>query len=349
MSTSIALEVTQSSSSKKWTSNRFAKKVGSQGIAKTQITVLQVNLGRKCNLACSHCHVEASPQRTEDISDPVKNTVIEVIERFPQIKTVDLTGGAPEMHNGFRAIVRSARKHNKEVIVRSNLTIYFVEGYTDLPKFFAAQGVHVVASLPCYLEDNVDKMRGKGVFGDSIKALQTLNAEGYGKDPNLQLDLVYNPPAPPNKDSFCPTADQKTLEKAYKVHLKKEFGIVFNSLFTITNLPIGRFKQYLDFRHITDNYYDFLEDLYNHATLPFLMCKNQLSVDYDGQVYDCDFNLIEKVSARDKEGKALSLQDFIDAGSLDIIPGVQLRNYCFGCTAGAGASCCGSLLSDETS
>jgi radical SAM/Cys-rich protein len=328
----------------KWKGNQFAQRVGHRSIKKSQVTVLQVNLGRKCNLACSHCHVEAGPTRQEDISDEAKNHVIELIEKFDQIKTVDLTGGAPEMHNGFKEIVKVARARGKEVIVRTNLTIFFRSGYKDMPEFFAEQGVHVVASLPCYLEDNVDSMRGDGVFRDSIKALQLLNEVGFGKEDNLLLDLVYNPPAPDSADTFKKTADQVILQEAYKKHLKAEFGIVFNQLFTITNLPIGRFKNYLLTKRMHDEYLEFLEEAYNKSTLPFLMCKNQLSVDYDGKVYDCDFNQIEAVDARNTEGKSLTLKDFLDAGSLDIIPHVQLRNFCYGCTAGAGASCGGSLI-----
>lgn len=326
-------------------SGRFAAKVGGpQAIRKSKITVLQVNLGRKCNLACSHCHVEASPARTEDISDAAKDQIIYLIKNFPQIKTVDLTGGAPEMHNGFKEIVKTARAAGKEVIVRSNLTILLVDGYRKMPQFFAEQRVHIVASLPCYLEDNVDKMRGIGVFRDSIAALQTLNQLGFGRDPQLKIDLVYNPPVPLTKEKFAKTADQSILQVAYKKHLKEHFNIDFNSLFTITNIPIGRFKHYLKLKKMHSDYLNFLEDAYNHATLPFLMCKNQLSIDYDGNVYDCDFNQIEKVAAANEAGNHLTLQDFIDANSLDIVPFVQLRDYCFGCTAGAGASCGGSLV-----
>lgn len=341
------VEASQTDQEKKWLKNRFWKKVGRSGVPKSNIEVLQINLGRICNLSCSHCHVEASPFRTETLSEKAKDQIIEMIKLFPQIKTVDLTGGAPEMNYGFREIVRAAREQNKEVIVRSNLTIYFEEGYEDCPEFFAEQGVRVVASLPCYLEDNVDKMRGKGVFNGSIKALQALNEVGYGKQSDLQIDLVFNPQLPANAESFRPTAGQAGLEKAYKEHLLKHFGIVFNHLYAITNLPIGRFKHYLERKNMHEDYLEFLEGLHNNATLPFLMCKNQLSIDYDGKVYDCDFNQIEGVSARDKKGKELSLQDFLDANSLDIIPQVQLRNYCYGCTAGAGASCGGSLVDQK--
>ncbi|MBX2862743.1 MAG: radical SAM protein, partial [Leptolyngbyaceae cyanobacterium MAG.088] len=216
----------------------FSEKLD-QPLTKQPITVLQINLGRRCNLACSHCHVEASPQRTEELTSEICEQLIEVIERFPQIQSVDLTGGAPEMNYGFRPLVEAARAQGMEVIVRSNLTIFFEDSFEDLPEYFAKHQLRVVASLPCYLEDNVDKMRGQGVYNNSIKALQWLNQLGYGQDPALILDLVYNPPVPTTLD-FSATPAQELLEKDYKHYLDQRFGIAFNHLFTITNLPIGR-------------------------------------------------------------------------------------------------------------
>ena len=220
----------------------FSKKIKSP-LAKDKVTVLQVNLGKKCNLACAHCHVEAGPKRTEELSPEVCEQIITIIYRFPQIKTVDLTGGAPEMNYGFRPIVEAAKEKGKEVIVRSNLTIFFVPGYEDLPEYFAKYQLRVVASLPCYLESNVNKQRGAGVYNDSIQAIQELNKLGYGKDPNLILDLVYNPSLPTNIN-FSLTPNQQKLEQDYKAYLKENFNIKFNHLFTITNIPIGRTKQY---------------------------------------------------------------------------------------------------------
>ncbi len=337
-------QIAQNPKAAEWKLNRFWQKVGKDGVPKTAISVLQVNLGRMCNLACSHCHVEASPFRTETLSETAKDQIIEMINTFDQIQTVDLTGGAPEMNHGFRDIVKAARAKGKEVIVRSNLTIYFEEGYDDCPDFFAEQGVRVTASLPCYLEDNVDKMRGQGVFDGSIRALKMLNEVGYGTNPDLQLDLVFNPQLPRAAANFSLAPDQAGLEQAYKEHLKKHFDVVFNSLYAITNLPIGRFKHYLERKTMHEDYLEFLENHYNSGTLPYLMCKNQLSIDYDGRVFDCDFNQIEDVAALNEAGKELTLQDFLDAKSLDIIKDVQLRNYCYGCTAGSGASCGGSLV-----
>ena len=310
---------------------------------KRQISVLQVNLGKICNLACTHCHVEASPTRTEELTPEICQQLIEIIHRFPQIQTVDLTGGAPEMLYGFRPLVKAAREHGKEVIVRSNLTIYFEKGYEDIPEFFAQNQVRVVASMPCYLEDNVDKMRGKGVFDLSIQALQWLNRLGYGSDPHLALDLVYNPPLPTsNKFSLAP--NQQGLQEAYKAHLQKHFGIVFNSLFTITNLPIGRSKFHLRHRKLEEEYSQFLESHFNSDTLDHVMCRNQLSVDYQGNIYDCDFNQMENLPARSPNGKALTLTKILELGSLDIIQKIQTDDYCYGCTSGSGSSCGGALL-----
>ena len=310
---------------------------------KDHISVLQINLGKICNLACTHCHVEASPSRTEELTDDVYQQLVQIIERFPQIKTVDLTGGAPEMMYGFRPLIKVAREHGKEAIARSNLTIYFEQGYTDIPEFFANHQVRVVASLPCYLEDNVDKMRGKGVFDRSIQALQWLNRLGYGTDSDLVLDLVYNPPLPTaNKFSLAP--NQQGLESAYKAYLQEHFGIIFNNLFTITNLSIGRSKFHLQHRKLEDEYSHFLESHYNSATLDHLMCRNQLSVDYQGNIYDCDFNQMENLLARSPEREVLTVAKILELGTLDVIHEIQTAAYCYGCTAGSGSSCGGSLL-----
>lgn len=314
-----------------------------QPLTKMSISVLQVNLGRKCNLSCSHCHVEAGPQRTEELSPEVCDQLVEMIHRFPQIQTVDLTGGAPEMNYGFRPIIEAARSQAKEVIVRSNLTIFFEPGYEDLPEYFAQNQLRVVASLPCYLEDNVDKMRGQGVYHDSIQALQLLNQQGYGKDSNLVIDLVYNPPVPTSTD-FSLTPDQAGLEQAYKAYLNEHFGIEFNSLFTITNLPIGRTKFHLNHRQLHEPYLRFLAEHHNAGTVAHLMCRNELSVDYLGQVYDCDFNQMEGIPARDAQGQPVTVKALLDHGTLDVIEYVQTRSYCYGCTAGSGSSCGGSLV-----
>ncbi len=320
----------------------FAKQIQSP-LSKDKITVLQINLGRKCNLACTHCHVEAGPKRTEELSPEVCQQLIELIDRFPQIKTVDLTGGAPEMNYGFRPIVEAARAQGKEVIVRSNLTIFFESGYEDLPEYFAQHQLRVTASLPCYLEDNVDKQRGAGVYNNSIKAIQKLNQLGYAQDPNLVIDLVYNPPLPTNTN-FSLTPNQQKLEQDYKAYLASHFNIQFNSLFTITNIPIGRTKQFLQRREVHDYYLQFLAANYNPATLANVMCRNELSIDYLGNVYDCDFNQMENIAATTENKEKLTVAKLLELNNLDVIKDIKTANYCYGCTAGTGSSCGGSLV-----
>lgn len=312
-------------------------------LSKLPISVLQINLGRRCNLACTHCHVEASPKRTEELSPEVCEQLLELIHRFPQIETVDLTGGAPEMNYGFKPLVEAARVTGKAVIVRSNLTIYFEPGFEDLPEYFARHQVRVVASLPCYLADNVDRLRGNGVFDNSIRALQWLNQLGYGRDRHLILDLVYNPQIP-STENFSLTPDQQKLERDYKAYLDEHFGIQFNQLFTITNLPIGRTKFHLEHKKLHQRYLQFLETHFNPATIANLMCRNQLSVDYLGNLYDCDFNQMENLSARDRTGKSLTVADLLAANSLDLIAKIQTAAFCYGCTAGSGSSCGGALV-----
>lgn len=330
------------SSTAKTSLTPFTNKIDAP-LTKNKITVLQVNLGRKCNLACTHCHVEASPKRTEELSPLVCQQLIELINRFPQIETVDLTGGAPEMNYGFRPIVEAARAKGKEVIVRSNLTIFFEPGYEDFPEYFAKHKLRVTASLPCYLESNVDKQRGVGVYNDSIKAIQKLNQLGYGKDRDLILDLVYNPPLPTDSN-FSLTPNQQKLEQDYKTFLQDKFNISFNSLFTITNIPIGRTKHFLKRRQVHDDYLEFLEANYNAATLAHVMCRNELSIDYLGNVYDCDFNQMESIIATTPNKERLTVSKLLELGDLDVINEIKTANYCYGCTAGTGSSCGGSLV-----
>ena len=320
----------------------FSEKL-SAPLTKNQISILQINLGKRCNLACSHCHVEAGPIRTEELSPEVCQQLIELIYKFPQIKIVDLTGGAPEMNYGFKSLVAAAKATGKQVIVRSNLTIYFVEGFTDIPEYCAQHQLRIVASLPCYLQDNVDKMRGKGVYDASIYALQLLNKLGYGKDPNLILDLVYNPPIA-RTEKFSLTPEQDKLEQDYKMFLQEHFEIFFNSLFTITNLPIGRTKLHLEREKLYTPYLHFLESNFNPGTIAHLMCRNELSIDYLGNVYDCDFNQMENLPAQTPDGETLTVAKLLAAGSLDPIAQVQTANYCYGCTAGCGSSCGGALV-----
>lgn len=311
-------------------------------LTKRSVRVLQINLGRRCNLSCTHCHVEAGPHRTEELSPVVLEQLLLMLDRFPQIQTIDLTGGAPEMNYGFRPLVERASQTGREVIVRSNLTIFFESGFEDLPDYFARHQVRVVASLPCYLQDNVDKMRGQGVYEGSIRALKRLNQLGYGQDSALQLDLVYNPPVP-SDTAFQLTPDQAALETAYKQYLAENFDITFNHLLTITNLPVGRTRFHLEHRGLLEPYTQFLAENYNPATVASLMCREELSIDYLGNVYDCDFNQMANVPAQFPDGQPITVQALLQANRLDVIQTVQTRSYCYGCTAGSGSSCGGAL------
>jgi radical SAM/Cys-rich protein len=320
----------------------FQEKLG-KPFTKQKITVLQINLGKRCNLACSHCHVDAGPKRTEELSLPICEQLIQVIHKFPQIQTVDLTGGAPEMNYGFKQLVEAARENGKQVIVRSNLTIYFVDGFGDLPEYFAKHQLRVVASLPCYLADNVDKMRGSGVFDESIQALQWLNQLGYGEEPNLIIDLVYNPPLP-TSEKFSLAPEQLQLEQDYKMFLAEHFGIKFNNLFIITNLPVGRTKMHLERKQLHAPYLRFLESHFNPGTVEHLMCREELSIDYLGNVYDCDFNQMMLLPALAPTGEKLTVAKLLEIGNLDLIHEIKTAAYCYGCTAGSGSSCGGALV-----
>jgi radical SAM/Cys-rich protein len=320
----------------------FKNKLNSP-LTKKGITVLQINLGKRCNLACTHCHVEAGPKRTEELSPEVCEQLISLIHKFPEIQIVDLTGGAPEMNYGFKPLVEAAKATGKQVIVRSNLTIYFEDGFADLPEYFAQHQIRVVASLPCYLADNVDKMRGSGVFDNSVKALQWLNQLGYGEDENLILDLVFNPQLP-TTEKFSLAPEQTNLSQDYKMFLQEHFNIVFNNLFTITNLPVGRTKIHLERRKLDSSYLQFLESNFNPGTVEHLMCRDQLSIDYLGNVYDCDFNQMMNLPAKTGNDETLTVSKLLEAGSLDVINEIQTAAYCYGCTAGCGSSCGGALL-----
>ncbi len=319
----------------------FSQKLKSP-LTKNKIKVLQINLGKRCNLACTHCHVEASPKRTEELSAEICEQLIQLIYQFPEIQIVDLTGGAPEMNYGFKQLVEAARSKKKQVIVRSNLTIYFETGFGDIPEYCAQHQARIVASLPCYLADNVDKLRGLGVFDASIKALQWLNNLGYGKDPNLILDLVYNPQLP-NSDRFSLSPDQNKLEQDYKLFLKEKFGIEFNNLFTITNLPVGRTLLHLNRKKLYAPYVQFLESNFNSTTVEHLMCRDEISIDYLGNIYDCDFNQMMNLPALTRDGEKLTIAKLLASG-IDLIDQIQTAPYCYGCTAGSGSSCGGSLV-----
>jgi len=239
--------------------------------------------------------------------------------------------------------VETARRAGKQVMVRTNLTIFFEPGHGDLPDYFARHQVHVIASLPCYLEDNVDRQRGSGTYNASIQALQWLNRLGYGHDPQLPLDLVYNPALPQGEEfSLAPNQDALTLD--YRRYLQEHFGIVFNQLYTLTNLPIGRIQQHLEHRQLYWPYLSFLAQHHNPATVPKLMCRSQISVDYRGYLYDCDFNQMAGVNAVDGRQQPLTLGDLLAANSLEMVSLVPTRPYCYGCTAGSGSSCGGARV-----
>ncbi len=308
-------------------------------ITRNQLEILQVNLGYLCNLSCTHCHVNAGPNRTELMEKSTINQILAFID-FHHIKTLDLTGGAPEMNPFFKYLVEAAIKKGVKVIDRCNLTILLEPDYLELPEFLASNGVEIVASLPCYQEDNVDKQRGKGTFNASISALQKLNSLGYGQpDSGLILNLVFNP-----QGATLPP-EQKALELSYKEHLKAQFNIVFNHLFAMTNLPIQRFGSVLISKGEFGQYMQLLQDSFQPQNLQQLMCKNTLSIDWQGFVYDCDFNQMLQLPLGNATQKT-HLSDLLKPSSTgQTLAGQTIKTlqHCYGCTAGQGSSCGGAL------
>ena len=297
------------------------------------IDTIQVNIGLTCDLACRHCHVESSPMRAEQMDWETLVLVLSASERS-EACTIDITGGAPEMNPHFRRFIRYARSKNVEVMVRTNLTIMLHEGYEDLPEFYRDQKVHLVASLPCYLPENVDRQRGLRVYEKSIDVIRRLNSVGYGIEPDLTLTLVYNPTGP----SLPP--EQTRLERDYRRELQRRFGISFTRLYTITNMPIGRFLHDLNRDGHDERYLQLLRESFNPATVDGLMCRRQIHVSWDGTLHDCDFNYALGLPTR--RGLPRNIRDF-DAGKLTdrrIVTG----EHCFGCTAGAGSSCGGTIV-----
>ncbi|MDX1345545.1 MAG: arsenosugar biosynthesis radical SAM protein ArsS [Sedimenticolaceae bacterium] len=304
-------------------------------IRRGQLTTLQVNLGYRCNQSCLHCHVNAGPNRKEMMSADTIETVIEFL-RAGNIETLDLTGGAPELNPHFRDLVRRARALGVHVMDRCNLTILGEQGQEELAGFLAGNRVEVIASLPCYLEENVDGQRGRGVYQGSIDGLRKLNALGYGKPGSgLALNLVYNPTGP-----YLPPP-QASLEADYKRELASRFGIVFNQLFTLTNLPIQRFGSMLISKGQFDDYMQLLREAYSPGNLDAVMCRSLLSVDWQGYVYDCDFNQMLDLPLAIKGKRRPKLADLIGR-DLDGNP-VMIADHCYGCTAGQGSSCGGAL------
>jgi len=315
----------------------FQQKLEANGLYPLKPTVIetfQVNVGKMCNQLCKHCHVDAGPDRKEIMTRETMQQCLEVLKQNPQLKTIDITGGAPEMNPNFRWFAEEISRLNRHIIVRCNLTIILAnKKYHDLPQFYKQYNIEVVSSLPFYTQDRTDRQRGNGVFDDSIKALQMLNETGYGKEgTGLILNLVYNPAG-----AFLPPA-QQSLENEYKHVLGEKFGIVFNRLFAITNLPISRF---LDYLLTSNNYETYMEKLvvaYNPVAAANVMCRNMISVGWDGFLYDCDFNqMLElKVSCNSRHINDFNISALNDR---NIIAG----QHCYGCTAGSGSSCGGAV------
>ncbi|ABM69980.1 arsenosugar biosynthesis radical SAM (seleno)protein ArsS [Prochlorococcus marinus] len=302
-------------------------------IYKEPIETLQINIGYKCNQACKHCHVNSSPLRTEKMSNEIISLIPKIIDKY-KIKTLDITGGAPELHPEFKNLIASLSTKQVDIIDRCNLTIFFEEGYEDLPQFLAKNKVIVTASLPCYEKNNVEIQRGLGVFEKSINAIKILNNLGYGKkETGLQLNLVYNPVSP-----ILPPS-QEILEKNYKKILFEKYNIVFNNLYTITNMPINRYEESLRREGKLNTYYKLLKENFNENNLENLMCKKTISVNWLGEIYDCDFN--QQINFRENKGPK-TLFDLLDE-SFTFDYGVAVKEHCFACTAGAGSSCGGTL------
>jgi radical SAM/Cys-rich protein len=310
----------------------FDEKIGGAELRSHAVDTLQVNVGKICNQACKHCHVDASPVRTEIMRRDVIDACLRVLRAY-RIPTLDITGGAPEMIPDFRYFVTEARRLNTKVIIRHNLTVMFEEGMRDLPEFFAENETEIVCSLPYFLQTQTDAQRGKGVFDKSIEALKRLNAAGYGAGGNLVLNLVYNPVG-----AYLPPA-QAALEADFRRELKERYDISFNNLFTITNMPIARYLDWLRRSGNETSYMRKLVNAFNLATLAGLMCRNLISVDWQGNLFDCDFNQMLELNVA--EDLPQTIFDF-DLEKLENRP-ITTANHCFGCTAGAGSSCGGEV------
>jgi radical SAM/Cys-rich protein len=304
-------------------------------VMRQKLEAIQMNLGYRCNQACLHCHVAASPQRTEEMAWETMQLVLEVA-RKRKVRTLDLTGGAPEMNPHFRRLVKAARKAGLHIIDRCNLTILGEPGYEDMAAFLAEQHVEITASLPCYLEENVNKQRGDGVFESSIAGLRQLNRLGYGAPGSgLILNLVYNPQGP-----VLPP-DQAALERDYKEHLSQHYGVVFNQLFALANMPIKRFGSQLVSRDQFQPYMSLLRSAYRPDNLDGVMCRSLVSVSWEGNVFDCDFNQMLGLPLGARNSTSRHVSSLLD----DVLEGTSVRvaDHCYGCTAGQGSSCGGAL------
>ncbi len=305
---------------------------GCPPLTRASLSELQINLGYLCNQACEHCHVEAGPKRTELMTRETMERIVAWAARHG-VRAADLTGGAPEMNPDFRWFVDALRSHNIAITSRCNITVLFEPGQEDLATWYADRNVRLVCSLPCYSRENVDQQRGKGVFGKSIAGLQALNAAGYACEPGKTIDLVYNPIG-----AVLPPA-QADLETDYRTRLKEDFDIEFNNLLTITNLPINRFEHYLKRTGQLEDYIQLLADNFNPQTVAPLMCRHLLSVDWQGYVFDCDFNQMLGLPLGNSGSRQLWEIDPTALKGSEIAVG----RHCYGCTAGAGSSCGGAL------
>lgn len=319
--------------------NAFDEKIVSatgESLRAVSIDTFQVNVGLKCNLECIHCHVSSSPRRKEEMSWEIMELILKHAEKV-NAKEIDMTGGAPEMNPNLQRFISEATKKKLSTKVRTNLTILLEPGYENYPEFFKEHRVQLVASLPCYLRENVDKQRGDGVYNGSIEAIKLLNEVGYGIDPNLPLNLVYNPVG----TSLPP--EQAMLEDDYRRELKERFDLSFSNLFTITNMPIGRYR--VDLRHAgkEKSYIDLLHNSFNPDTVDGLMCRYQISVDWDGTLYDCDFHLAMRKPVLESAPQNIRQFDDYLLAKREILT----EDYCFGCTAGCGSSCGGALIHTE--
>ncbi|MEM7384187.1 MAG: arsenosugar biosynthesis radical SAM (seleno)protein ArsS [Verrucomicrobiota bacterium] len=319
--------------------NLFHQRLQNEGLAieRKPIEILQVNVGKLCNLTCLHCHVNAGPNRKEIIRPETVDRLLEWYEKS-KIPTLDITGGSPEMVPDFRRLIQTVRERmpGRRIMDRLNPTILMEPGYEDLATFLAGQEVELIASMPCYSPENVTEQRGEGVFDASIAAFRRLNELGYGRDPRLRLHFVYNP-----NGAFLPGV-QADLERDYKKAMKEHFDIDFNDLFALANMPIARFASYLKNNGRYEEYLALLREAFNGRTVDGLMCRNTLNVSWEGEIFDCDFNQMMGLPLRRKgETKALHLWD-IDPSELEAMP-IRTGNHCFGCTAGSGSSCGGSL------
>jgi radical SAM/Cys-rich protein len=310
---------------------------GCGALVRDEAATLQINVGKLCNQACQHCHVEAGPKRTESMSREIAERLLQMLPASPTITTVDITGGAPELNPNFRRLVSGSRELGRDVIDRCNLTVLFEPGMEGLADFLAENQVEIIASLPCYTAENVDIQRGRGVFDKSVRALRLLNKLGFGLvDSALKLNLIYNPLGA----SLPP--DQSRLEADYKRQLRENFGIEFHRLFTLTNMPIKRFADFLHRSGKQEDYMALLIEHFNPATVPGLMCRSVVNVGWDGRLYDCDFNQMLEIGMG---GHRLTVWDF---ESFSHLAGrhIATSSHCFGCTAGAGSSCGGAVVHD---